>query len=64
MINRIIAKKDKLNSEIKKKSREYEKAFRGPEKSKLHTELKMLEGEYKACVEIIRMMEEEDEGKF
>lgn len=64
MINKLKAKKEELNKEINKKSKEYEKAFREAEKTKLHTELKILEGEYKACVDIIKMLEEQNESKF
>ena len=64
MLEKLKQKREELNKEINKKSKEYEKAFRKAEKTKLHTELKMLEGEHKACVDIIKMMEEEDEGKF
>lgn len=61
MIEKLIAKKDELNNEINKKNKEYEKTFRKPDKIRKHTELKMLEGEYKAYVEIIRMMEENND---
>lgn len=61
MIEKLIAKKDELNNEINKKNKEYEKTFRKLDKIRKHTELKMLEGKYKAYVEIIRMMEENND---
>lgn len=64
MLEKLKLKREELNEEINRKSREFEKTFRKPDKARLHTELKMLEGEYKACVEFIRMMEEENESKF
>lgn len=57
MIEKLKAKKDELNSEIKKKNKEFEKAFRAPDKARIHTELLRLDGKYEAYVEIIRMME-------
>lgn len=61
MLEKLKQKKEELNEEIKRKSREYERAFRAPDKARLHTELKMLEGEYKAVVDIIKMMEEKND---
>ena len=58
MLEKLKQKREELNEEIKSKGREFERTFRAPDKARLHTELKILEGEYKACVEFIRMMEE------
>lgn len=61
MLEKLKLKREELNEEIKRKSREFEKTFRKPDKARLHTELKMLEGEYKAYVDIIIMLETENE---
>ena len=61
MLEKLKLKREELNEEIKRKSREFEKTFRKPDKARLQTELKMLEGEYKAYVDIIIMLETENE---
>lgn len=61
MLEKLKLKREELNEEIKRKSREFEKTFRKPDKARLHTELKFLEGQYKAVVDIIIMLETENE---
>ena len=61
MLEKLKQKREELNKEIKSKGREFERTFRRPDKARLHTELKMLEGEYKAVVDIIKMMEEKND---
>ena len=61
MLEKLKLRKEELNKEIKSKGREFERTFRKPDKARLHTELKFLEGQYKAVVDIIRMLETENE---